>query len=224
MKLGREYAVKMYKYRSSSDTSVVYEVLVYPDGSDVSVSCNCCGWTRRIQPDGSRKCRHTLDVTHHDGRSAIGFEDLETGLFETRKVVSEEIIARTVVAAGTETLDAKVSRVFGDLRGYGFIALQGVTNTKRRAIEFLTKKADEVSATGVPVTGMVWIDRDTRRKIKRHDMFLGRIIVKSFYVGYAPYRDTIEGDVAEWVKEVFDNNDFVCVEYSLKNTLVVKTV
>ena len=36
-----------------------YQTIVYTDGS---LSCNCPGWTRRVQPDGTRSCKHTRTV------------------------------------------------------------------------------------------------------------------------------------------------------------------
>lgn len=46
---------KVWTFKSSSGAGI-YETLQY---NDKSTSCNCPGWTRRIQPDGSRSCKHT---------------------------------------------------------------------------------------------------------------------------------------------------------------------
>jgi hypothetical protein len=48
-----------WTFASSSDPRKFYQTLRYTDGSS---SCDCAGWTRRCQPDGSRTCRHTRDV------------------------------------------------------------------------------------------------------------------------------------------------------------------
>jgi hypothetical protein len=40
----------------SSSGKAKYETLLY---DDLSTSCNCPGWTRRVAPDGKRSCRHT---------------------------------------------------------------------------------------------------------------------------------------------------------------------
>ncbi len=40
---------------ASSSGSGTYETLLYDDGS---MSCSCHGWCRRIQPDGTRTCKH----------------------------------------------------------------------------------------------------------------------------------------------------------------------
>ena len=58
-----------------------YETLQYTDGS---TSCNCPGWTRRIDARGQRSCKHTRLVDmrradsecldHTDYRSAAGSE------------------------------------------------------------------------------------------------------------------------------------------------------
>jgi hypothetical protein len=42
---------------SSSSPGKVYETLVFQDGS---TSCNCPGWTRRVAPDKTRSCKHTI--------------------------------------------------------------------------------------------------------------------------------------------------------------------
>ncbi len=50
--------IKVWTFRSkSSDTT--YETLQY---NDMSTSCNCMGWTRRVANDGSRSCTHTRSV------------------------------------------------------------------------------------------------------------------------------------------------------------------
>lgn len=41
---------------SSSSGSKIYETLQYTDGS---TSCNCPGWTRRVDARGNRSCKHT---------------------------------------------------------------------------------------------------------------------------------------------------------------------
>ena len=46
----------LLKFRSQSSADKVYETVVWKDGR---LSCNCPGWTRRTQPDGSRMCVHT---------------------------------------------------------------------------------------------------------------------------------------------------------------------
>lgn len=46
-------------FASDSNPSKTYQCLQYDDGS---TSCNCFGWTKRVQPSGARSCRHTRDV------------------------------------------------------------------------------------------------------------------------------------------------------------------
>lgn len=40
---------------ASSSGNGTYETLRYDDGS---MSCSCPGWCRRVQPDGTRTCKH----------------------------------------------------------------------------------------------------------------------------------------------------------------------
>jgi hypothetical protein len=48
--------IKTFQFRSSSNPNVVYSTLIY---SDLTASCNCMGWTRRVADNGTRFCRHT---------------------------------------------------------------------------------------------------------------------------------------------------------------------
>lgn len=50
---------KCWTFPSTSNPSKHYETLLYEDGS---TSCNCPGWTRRVDPQGRRSCRHTRAV------------------------------------------------------------------------------------------------------------------------------------------------------------------
>ena len=50
--------VKTWVFESSSSNGT-YQTLQYEDGT---TSCDCKGWTRRVQPDGSRQCKHTRAV------------------------------------------------------------------------------------------------------------------------------------------------------------------
>ena len=51
---------KMFTSKSNPKNS--YETLVYQDGS---ISCNCPGWTRRVDHSlgGLRECKHTMLLT-----------------------------------------------------------------------------------------------------------------------------------------------------------------
>lgn len=46
---------------ASSSGGKLYQTLLYDDGT---TSCDCPGWTRRVQPDGSRTCKHTRSVAN----------------------------------------------------------------------------------------------------------------------------------------------------------------
>jgi predicted nucleic acid-binding Zn finger protein len=50
--------VKVWEFHSKT-SSRVYQTIKY---SDRTLSCNCPGWTRRVQPNGERSCRHTRSV------------------------------------------------------------------------------------------------------------------------------------------------------------------
>ena len=54
---------KVYTFRSSSLKFKTYETIWNFDGDlrnyFYTLTCNCPGWTRRVQPDGSRMCVHT---------------------------------------------------------------------------------------------------------------------------------------------------------------------
>ena len=51
--------IEVWEFASSNPRREPYQTLRYHDGS---TSCNCPGWTRRVQPDGSRSCKHTRKV------------------------------------------------------------------------------------------------------------------------------------------------------------------
>lgn len=77
--------IRVWEFASSSSRGTNYETLMY---SDLTTSCNCMGWTRRTQPDGSRSCKHTrlVDmlradaecVASHDYRTDFGRSPLPT--------------------------------------------------------------------------------------------------------------------------------------------------
>jgi hypothetical protein len=72
--MGKEVA-KIYAMPSSSG-SKTYQTVQYVDGS---TSCDCMGWTRRVQPDGSRTCKHIrfVDMGIAD-REAVSSQNFAT--------------------------------------------------------------------------------------------------------------------------------------------------
>lgn len=50
--------IATYWFRSSNGATL-YETLGYMDGT---TSCNCPGWTRRVDEAGKRSCKHTRMV------------------------------------------------------------------------------------------------------------------------------------------------------------------
>lgn len=51
--------VRSFNFRSSSSASIIYQTLLYSDGS---ASCNCPGWARRVGKDGVRTCKHIISA------------------------------------------------------------------------------------------------------------------------------------------------------------------
>jgi hypothetical protein len=47
---------KTWTFQSDSNTRVTYETLQYASGE---TSCNCPGWTRKVDAHGHRSCKHT---------------------------------------------------------------------------------------------------------------------------------------------------------------------
>jgi hypothetical protein len=47
---------KTWTFQSDSNPDKKYETLLYVDGS---TSCNCPGWTRKVDAKGNRSCKHT---------------------------------------------------------------------------------------------------------------------------------------------------------------------
>lgn len=53
--MAKKQIVRAFQFRSKSSPGVVYSTLVFSDGT---ASCNCKGWCRRAEADGSRTCCH----------------------------------------------------------------------------------------------------------------------------------------------------------------------
>lgn len=69
----RKAVAKVWTFQSSSNGKVTHETLQYVDGS---TSCGCPGWTKRVDRNGARTCKHTRLV--HQGladRMAISMVD-----------------------------------------------------------------------------------------------------------------------------------------------------
>jgi len=50
---------KTWWFESGSNPDKKYETLQYDDGT---TSCGCMGWTRRVDSNGQRSCKHTRMV------------------------------------------------------------------------------------------------------------------------------------------------------------------
>lgn len=69
----RSPIAKTWRFASSSGSNT-YETLQFQDGT---TSCDCPGWTRRLQSDGSRSCKHVRSVAMGDADSiAIKFTEI----------------------------------------------------------------------------------------------------------------------------------------------------
>lgn len=67
---------KTWTFPSDSNPNKTYETLLYADGS---TSCNCMGWTRKIDAKGNRSCKHTRLV--HQGLA----DEEAKGMFDYTK-------------------------------------------------------------------------------------------------------------------------------------------
>lgn len=50
---------RVIKMISESNNAITYEILAYEDGT---YSCNCPGWTKRVDKQGHRTCKHVKKV------------------------------------------------------------------------------------------------------------------------------------------------------------------
>ena len=91
--------IKRFKFESDTQPGKKYETILW---SDLSTSCQCFGWCRRVLPDGSRECKHTKRVKqlHPEARS-------RTEPYRTQQV-SVSVPANTPVTI-TATHGAKVT-------------------------------------------------------------------------------------------------------------------
>ena len=63
-----------FAFPSSSSSKIYTTTLWTEDHSQFKagdISCNCPGWTRRVQPDGSRSCKHTKEVTRRKSAAMV---------------------------------------------------------------------------------------------------------------------------------------------------------
>ena len=59
----------------SSSSSRIYTTTLWTDDHSQfkagDITCNCPGWTRRTQPDGSRSCKHTKEVARRKSAAMV---------------------------------------------------------------------------------------------------------------------------------------------------------
>lgn len=72
--MSKSVIVKCWVFRSSSGSGT-YQTLLYNNGS---TSCECPGWTRRVDALGKRSCKHTRSVD-------MGCADTEADSFKDYK-------------------------------------------------------------------------------------------------------------------------------------------
>jgi hypothetical protein len=82
---------KAWMFQSESNARKQYETLLYVTGT---TSCNCPGWTRRVDARGRRSCKHTrlVDMGVADSHSASQVDYTASGnsRFESVAPVSHQ--------------------------------------------------------------------------------------------------------------------------------------
>ena len=74
--MANKAVARVWTFKSGSSTKT-YETLQYVDGS---TSCNCMGWTRRVDANGNRSCKHTRSVHQGTANSeAVAHHDYQSG-------------------------------------------------------------------------------------------------------------------------------------------------
>ena len=75
---------KVWTFKSDSSDKE-YETILYTDGS---ISCNCFGWTRRVQPDGNRTCKHVraIEMNRADSQCVSSKDYSESGPSPVQKI------------------------------------------------------------------------------------------------------------------------------------------
>lgn len=89
--MANKAVAKVWTFRSTSNPSKTYETLLLIDDD---TSCNCPGWTRRVDSSGNRSCRHTRSVN-------MGTADTECDAFYDY---------RTKASKGKAKVSAKTSQ------------------------------------------------------------------------------------------------------------------
>lgn len=226
MKVGKEWAVKGWIFGSSS-SDAEYETLKYPGDR---TSCNCPGWTRRIQPDGSRACKHTRWVTtpgdaekycirkmtREDGIGAsIKEEEREEAKIEKKLRLKEVSLDREVPYWVGVAVRKRVNKIFADLRSYGFIAYQGIMHTVPGAENYLRREATKKNEEGIPVAGRVWTDRDSVRRMNAG--------ADNFDIFFRGWEEVDSESVAKWLAEICNKNGMVFNREGVKDGCAVLT-
>lgn len=80
--------VKVWTFASGSNPNKKYETLQY---ADRTTSCNCPGWTRRVDPNGNRSCKHTRMVEQGIAdEEAVASADLQSGQTAKPKIAPNQ--------------------------------------------------------------------------------------------------------------------------------------
>jgi len=58
----------VWLFRSGSNPNATYQALLYTDGS---TSCECPGWTRRVDGEGKRSCKHVRAIELGQKETAV---------------------------------------------------------------------------------------------------------------------------------------------------------
>jgi predicted nucleic acid-binding Zn finger protein len=107
----KKTVAKCWTFQSDSNSNIQYETLQYADGS---TSCGCPGWTRKVDANGHRSCKHTRAVHQRlsdgSGRTvadgmAIGMVDYTKDDPNLKRVFEEAVAVRDTLSTGKRRLN-----------------------------------------------------------------------------------------------------------------------
>lgn len=93
---------KCWTFASDSNPDKTYETLQYADGS---TSCGCMGWTRKVDSNGHRSCKHTR-LVHQKlaDKHSLSKIDYTADDPELKRVYVESIKAMDSLGSGKRKL------------------------------------------------------------------------------------------------------------------------
>jgi len=112
----------------SSSGSGMYETILYTDGK--TTSCNCFGWTRRVDKQGKRSCKHTRMVEQ-------GMADQAAESFKTYVSIKGSKVADAVDAFAYATATEPGKKPTGKVVGVHPVQKPADTPSGRSKSRFL---------------------------------------------------------------------------------------